>query len=157
MVTPGPRGLRDGTREREFGGAGAQGWSHPGPDPWVQGDEDRGALALGRARVERRLQLGQIQLQHVGWGAVPKGVGRGRVHRPVWLYHEALVLLQGQGLQGKCREGRLLSPHPARLLRTPDLRSPQLRGAFSPITQGSEETCPRSHSKSRGLVSMERG
>lgn len=83
---------------------------------------------LGSAQVERGLQLGQVQLQLVGWRTVPKGMGWGRVQRPVWLYHEALVLFQGQGLQGRRKNSRLLSPNPERLLLTPGLRSLQLRG-----------------------------
>ena len=44
------------------------------------------------------LQLGQVQFQLVGWGAVCIGVGRGRVQGPLWLHHITLVLLQSQGL-----------------------------------------------------------
>lgn len=92
---------------------------------------------LGSAQVERGLQLGQVQLQLVGWRTVPKGVGWGRVQRPVWLYHEAFVLFQGQGLQGRRKDRRLLSPNPARLLLTPHLRSLQLWGGIlSPFHKG---------------------
>lgn len=69
--------------------------------PGHRASEARGAPALGNAWVDGHLQLGQVQLQLVGWGAVPKSMRRGRVQGPVWLYHEALVLLQGQGLQGE--------------------------------------------------------
>lgn len=76
---------------------------------WTPGHrarEARGAPALGDAWADRDLQLGQVQLQLVGWGAVPKSMRRGRIQGPVWLYHEALVLLQGQGLQGEEEGGR---------------------------------------------------
>lgn len=95
---PGSRGVRDRTRERRFGGAGAQGWSHPGLDPWAQGSEDGASPAPGCMWFKGGLQLGRVQLQLVGWRAVPIGVRRGRIQRPVWLYHVALVLFQGQGL-----------------------------------------------------------
>lgn len=44
------------------------------------------------------LQLGQVQFQLVGRGAVCIGVRRGRVQGPLWLHHITLVLLQSQGL-----------------------------------------------------------
>lgn len=90
--------MRNGTRERGFGATGVQGWFHPGLDPWVQGSEDGGAPAPGSAQAKEGLQLSQVQLQFVGWGTVPKVMRWGRVQGPVWLYNEALVLLQGQGL-----------------------------------------------------------
>ena len=90
--------MRHGTRERGFGATGVQGWFHPGLDPWVQGSEDGGAPAPGSAQAKEGLQLSQVQLQFVGWGTVPKVMRWGRVQGPVWLYNEALVLLQGQGL-----------------------------------------------------------
>lgn len=71
---------------------------NPGLDPQAQGNEDEGARAFCSVWIKGGLQLAQVQLQLVGWETVPKGVRRGRIQRPVWLYHEALVLFQGQRL-----------------------------------------------------------
>lgn len=108
----GARQFQDPEGQRAGLGKGGLGVEEPKDGPtltWIPGhraSEARGARALGDAWADEDLQLGQVQLQLVGWGAVPKGMRWGRIQGPVWLYHEALVLLQGQGLQGEEEGGR---------------------------------------------------
>lgn len=114
--------MRDGTRERGFGGAGAQGWSHPGLVP----------LGTGAVRMELGLPLAVLGCTWpTAWSGQASACRVGDyLHRRVMgedteaslaLPCSPCVVPGSEAIREE-KERKANEPHSARLLPTPDLR-----------------------------------